>query len=158
MQPLTPGDTPAGDPAALPAPGDALVVLRARGWRFLIPLAAVERILPAALPAALPSATSGAAAVRVGAELLPVIFCAAFLGGEPLELAAEHRMVLVRDRDRAALLWTDAVEDLVEHEPFVPEAAGPTPGGELVLGFSGRAPPLAILDVGRLLAAATPSP
>ena len=129
-------------------PGEELVALRAAGWRLLVPLRAVERVLPAAMPAARPAADAAAPVVAVGDDLVPVVFAAALVGEREVRLAAEQQMVLLAGAAGRALLWVDAVEDVVRHAP-----APAPPGGapDLVLCWSGPDRPLAVLDVPRLL-------
>jgi chemotaxis signal transduction protein len=129
-------------------PGEELVAVRAAGWRLLVPLRDVERVIPAAMPAARPSAEAAAPVVAVGDDLVPVVFAAALLGEREVRLTAQQQMVLLR-RDRGrALLWVDAVEDVVAHAPA---PAPPGGGPDLVLCWSGADRPLAVLDVQRLL-------
>jgi len=132
---------------------EELVSVRAAGWRLLVPLRHVERILPAAMPAARPSGEAAAPVVAVKRELVPVVFASALVGGRDVELSPSHQMVLLGEGDRRALLWVDAVEDVVAHA----EAPAPpgAPAGELVLAWSGAERPLAVLDVPRLLSLAT---
>jgi CheW-like domain len=132
---------------------EELVSVRAAGWRILVPLRHVERILPAAMPAARPSGEAAAPVVAVGRALVPVVFASALAGGADVELHPSQQMVLLHDGDRRALLWVDAVEDVVAHAP-VPPAPG-APAGELVLAWSGAERPLAVLDVPRLVSLAT---
>jgi chemotaxis signal transduction protein len=120
---------------------------------MLLPLRFVERVLGAALPTVRPS-TSGDAApvVAVGDALVPVIFADALLGADEARLKAQDQMVLLRHGGRRALLWVDAVEEVVEFAP-----APPPPGaGEerVVAGYSGGDRPLAVLDVPTLLSLA----
>jgi CheW-like protein len=129
-----------------------LVSVRAGGWRLLVPLRHVERILSAAMPAARPAGEAAAPVVGVGPDLVPVVFASALAGSAEVELDASQQMVLLADRGRRAVLWVDAVEDVVAHA-----AAPPPPGappGELVLGWSGADRPLAVLDVPQLLSLA----
>jgi hypothetical protein len=109
---------------------------------------AVERVLPAAMPAARPAAGAAAPVVAVGGALLPVVFAGALVGAAEVRLEARQQMVLLADGARRALLWVDAVEDVVPHAP-----APAPPGGapDLVLAWSGADRPLAVLDVPRLL-------
>lgn len=130
-----------------------LVLVRSGGWRFLVPLRHVERVLPAAMPAARPDAARAAPVVAIGAALVPAVFASALVGAAEVTLSAGQQMVLLGDRGRRAVLWVDAVEDVVPHAAAPP--AADAPGGELVLGWSGRERPLAVLDVARLLALAT---
>jgi chemotaxis signal transduction protein len=129
-------------------PGEELVALRAAGWRLLVPLRAVERVLPAAMPAARPSADGAAPVVALGGALVPIVFAAALVGEREVRLAASQQMVLLAERGRRALLWVDAVEDVVPHAP-APAPPGAAP--DLALGWSGADRPLAVLDVSRLL-------
>ena len=150
--------SPPTAPEVLPAPSvsdglvprEELVQVRAGGWRMLLPMRFVERVLGAALPAARPSPTGDAPpVVAVGAALVPVLFADALLGAEEVRLKAEDQMVLVRHGARQALLWVDAVEEVVEFAP-VP----PPPGAaerSIVAAFSGAERPLAVLDVPALL-------
>lgn len=123
--------------------------MRVAGWRLLVPLRAVERVLPAAMPAARPSPDGAAPVVAIRDALVPVVFAGALVGEREVHLAASQQMVLLAGDGRRALLWVDAVEDVVAHAP----AATPPPSGgpELVLGWSGADRPLAVLDVSRLL-------
>ncbi|HEX9049724.1 MAG TPA: chemotaxis protein CheW, partial [Anaeromyxobacter sp.] len=120
-------ETPAGAPAPTSGdmlrPGDELVAVRAAGWRLLVPLRDVERVLPAAMPAARPALAAAAPVVALGDDLVPVVFAAALVGEREVRLAAAHQMVLLAGGGRRALLWVDAVEDVVAHAP------APPPGG-----------------------------
>jgi len=143
---LAPGPT---DPDPLRA-GEELVAVRAGAFRLLVPMRHVERVLPAALPAARPSPEAAPPVVAVAGALVPVVFAGALLGPLPeARLAPEHQMVLLSGPGGRALLWVDAVEDVLAH---VPAPRGP--GGPLVAGYSDPARPLAVLDVPRLLALA----
>ncbi|HYD40074.1 MAG TPA: chemotaxis protein CheW [Anaeromyxobacter sp.] len=137
----TPGD---GVPAS-----EDLVVVRAGAWRFLLPIRFVRRIHPAALPTARPAPTPIAPVIAVEGELLPVAFAASLAGaaGAALELAPHHQLVELAAGERRGLLWVDAAEDVVAHEP----AGGSRPAEGLVAGWSGAERPLPILDVPRLL-------
>jgi hypothetical protein len=113
---------------------------------MLLPMRFVERVLAAALPAVRPDAHP---VVAVGPALVPVLFADALLGAPEVGIDAEDQMVLLRDGGRRALLWVDAVEEVVEFAP-VP----PPPGSverSIVAAFSGVARPLAVLNVPRLL-------
>jgi hypothetical protein len=128
------------------APREELVQVRAGAWRMLLPMRFVERVLGAALPAVRPGAPP---VVALGAALVPVLFADALLGAAEVGLDAEDQMVLLCHGARRALLWVDAVEEVVEFTP-VP----PPPGSverSIVAAFSGAARPLAVLDVPRLL-------
>jgi hypothetical protein len=129
-------------------PGEELVVVRAAGWRLLVPLRTVARVLPAAMPAARPAPGAVGPVVGIGDALVPVVFAAALVGEREVRLGASQQMVLLADGARRALLWVDAVEDVVPHAP-APSPPGAAP--DLVLGWSGADRPLAILDVPRLL-------
>jgi len=131
--------------------GEALVRVRCGAFGLLLPLAAVERILPAALPAAAPAAGGAHPLVSLGGELVPVLFGEALLGEPEARLRAEDQLLLLGAGGRHALLWVSAVEDV---EPCRPLA--PPPGGEgaLVAGWSGDEAPLAVLDVARAVALA----
>lgn len=109
----------------------------------------VERVLSAAMPAARPAREAAPPVVAVGEALLPVVFAAALVGEREVRLAAGQQMVLVRDRGRRALLWVDAVEDVVPHAPATPPADGAA--RDLVLAWSGAERPAAVLDVARIL-------
>ncbi len=131
------------------APGEELVMLRSGSWRFFVPMRHVERIYDAALPAALPSAGAPRhPRVAIAGALLPVLFCEALLGASQVTLGTEDKMVLLGEGGRRALLWVNAVEEIVEHRPVSDRAGGPL---ELVAGFSGTDRPLAVLDVPRFL-------
>jgi hypothetical protein len=133
-------------------PGEELVAVRAGAFRLLVPLRHVERVLSAAMPAARPTTGQAAPVVALGAELVPVVFASALVGGAEVRLAPEHQMVLLAAGGRRALLWVDAVEDVVVHSaPAAPPGAGPA---DLVAGWSGAARPLPVLDVPRMLALA----
>lgn len=123
--------------------------MRAGGWRLLLPLRAVERVLPAAMPAARPAAEAAPPVVALGQELVPVVFAAALLGEREVRLEARQQMVLLAGDGRRALLWVDAVEDVVPHAPAPPPPGAPD---ALVAGWSaGGERPLAVLDVPRVL-------
>lgn len=134
---------------------EELVRVRAGTWHLLIPMRFVERVHGAALPAARPSASDRAApVVAVGPDLVPVVFAEALLGAGQVEIAPEHQMLLLRAGERRALLWVDAVEEVVEPAP------SPAPPGQdaisgLVAGWSGAPRPLAVLDVPRVVELAT---
>ncbi len=129
-------------------PREELIVVRAGAWRFLVPTRNVERIHPAALPAAVPATETAAPMIALGADLVPVVFAQALFGATEARLAKEHKMVLLSERHRRALLWVDAVEDVVEHAPVEkPEGSEE----ELVAGWSGGDRTLAVIDVSRLL-------
>jgi len=132
------------------APREELVQVRTGAWRMLLPLRFVERVLGAALPAVRPSADGDASPViALGRELLPVIFAEALLGAEEVRLGAEDQMVLLNHGGRRALLWVDAVEEVVEFAPVPPPPGAAE--GHVVAAYSGAARPLAVLDVPRLL-------
>jgi hypothetical protein len=113
---------------------------------MLLPMRFVERVLGAALPAARPDAPP---VVAIGAALIPVLFADALLGEPEVGIDAEDQMVLLRDGTRRALLWVDAVEEVVEYAPVPPPPGSPE--RSIVAAFSGAARPLAVLDVPRLL-------
>jgi hypothetical protein len=119
---------------------------------MLLPMRFVERIHGAAMPAGRPS--GGAPALPVVAlgpdRLVPVVFAEALLGAAEVRLGGSQQMVLLGDGDRRALLWVDSAEDVVEHVPREGHAPDGGPDG-LVAGWSGEDPPLAVLDVPRLL-------
>jgi chemotaxis signal transduction protein len=133
-----------------------LVAIRSGGWRFLVPLRHVERVLPAAMPAARPGAPAVAPVVAIGPALVPVVFASALVGAAEVKLAAGQQMVLLADAGRLAVLWVDAVEDVVAHVAAAP--AADATGRDLVAGWSGGERPLAVLDVPRLLTLATGKP
>jgi hypothetical protein len=114
-----------------------------------VPLRAVERVIPAAMPSARPAADATAPLVAIGDDLVPVVFAGALLGEREVRLDARHQMVLLAASGRRALLWVDAVEDVVPHAPAPPPPGGGPP--DLVLCWSGGDRPLAVLDVPRLL-------
>jgi chemotaxis signal transduction protein len=129
--------------------GEELVMLRSGSWRFLVPMRHVERIYEAALPAALPSLGAPRhPRIAVAGAMLPVLFCEALLGASQVTLGTEDKMVLLGDGARRALLWVNAVEEIVEHRPVANWTDGTM---DLVAGFSGTDRPLAVLDVSRFL-------
>lgn len=132
-------------------PGEELIRIRTGTWHLLVPMRFVERVHAAALPAVRPATRGGAApVVAVGDELVPVVFAEALLGATEVALAPEHQLVQLRTGRGRALLWVDAVEEVLAHAP-----AAPPPGAdaraELVTGWSAAPRPLAILDVPRVL-------
>jgi hypothetical protein len=132
------------------APREELVQIRSGVWRMLLPMRFVERVLAAALPASRPAAGGDAPpVVAIGRALVPVLFADALLGAEEVRIGAEDQMVLLHHAGRRALLWVDAVEEVVEFSP-VPPPPG-TGARAIVAGFSGGERPLAVLDVPRLL-------
>jgi hypothetical protein len=116
----------------------------------------VERVLPAAMPAARPSTGAAPPVVALGAALVPVVFAGALVGAREVRLEARQQMVLLSDGARRALLWVDAVEDVVPHAPAAAPPGSAAP--DLVLAWSGADRPLAVLDVPRLLDLASPYP
>jgi hypothetical protein len=119
----------------------------------------VERIHGAAMPAARPS--GGAPAMPVVAlgpdELVPVVFAESLLGATEVRLVGSQQMIQLGDGRRRALLWVDSAEDVVDHVPR--RAAAPDGGPDgLVAGWSDETPPLAVLDVPRLLDLASGTP
>jgi chemotaxis signal transduction protein len=132
---------------------EELVAIRSGGWRFLVPLRHVERVLPAAMPVARPAAPAVPPVVAVGPALVPVVFANALVGAHEVRLAAGQQMVLLAEAGRRAALWVDAVEDVVAHVAAEPDEGATAP--DLVAGWSGAERPLAILDVPRLLTLAT---
>jgi hypothetical protein len=127
-----------------------LVQIRSGVWRMLLPMRFVERVLGAALPASRPAAGGDAApVVAIGRTLVPVLFADALMGADEVRIGGEDQMILLRHGDRLALLWVDAVEEVVEYSP-VPPPPGSAPRA-LVTAFSGAERPLAVLDVPRLL-------
>lgn len=148
------GDSPGVLPTPLVpdtlGPGEELVQVRVGAWRMLLPMRFVERVLGAALPAVSPSAAGDAHPVlAIGEALVPVLFAEALLGAEEVQLGAEDQLVLLRHGGRRALLWVDAVEEVVGFAP-VPPPPGATERS-VVAAFSGAERPLAVLDVPRLL-------
>jgi chemotaxis signal transduction protein len=132
-------------------PREELVRVRAGAWQLLVPMRYVERVHGAALPAARPAAGDAVPpVVDLGGDLVPVVFAAALLGAEEVRLAPEQQMVLLGAAARRALLWVDAVEEVVEHAPVDGPAPSSTPGA-LVAGWSHDGRPLAVLDVPRVL-------
>jgi hypothetical protein len=135
--------------------GVPLVRVRCGAFGLLLPLSAVERVLPAALPAARPAPCGADGAphpvISLGGELVPVLFGEALLGEPEARLRAEDQLLLLGASGRHALLWVSAIEGV---EPSLPLA--PPPGGEeaLVAGWSGGEAPLAVLDVARAVALA----
>jgi len=132
--------------------GEELVRVRAGAWRLLVPLRHVERVLQAAMPAARPGASIAAPVVALGDALVPVVFAGALVGATEVRIAPDQQMVLLASGGHRALLWVDAVEEVVPHGP-VPGPGGDGPA-ELILAWSGPERPLAVLDVPRLLALA----
>jgi hypothetical protein len=146
---------PHADPPTRPdtlRAGEELVRVRAGAWRLLVPLRHVERVLQAAMPAARPASSSAAPVVALGDALVPVVFAGALVGASEVRLAADQQMVLLACDGRRALLWVDAVEDVVPHGPAA-EGAGSGPA-DLILAWSGPERPLAVLDVPRIVALA----
>jgi hypothetical protein len=148
-------DDPSDCDAGAPTTGDGLrvgedlVTVRAGAWRLLVPLRNVERVVSAAMPAARPALAAASPVVALGDDLVPVVFAEALLGAAEVRLAPDHQMVLLGAGGRRALLWVDAVEDVVPHAPAT---APPGTAADLVVGWSGAGRPLAVLDVARVLA------
>ena len=135
--------------------GEPLVRVRCGAFGLLLPLSAVERVLPAALPVARPAPTDAAGAahpvISLGGELVPVLFGEALLGEPEARLRAEDQLLLLGAGGRHALLWVSAIEDV---EPCHPLAPPPGGQGALVAGWSGGEAPLAVLDVAGAVALA----
>jgi chemotaxis signal transduction protein len=133
------------------ARGEDLVVLRSGTWRLLVPMRNVERIYDAALPTVVPSVEGARHPVMtVGGVLVPVLFCEALFGGDQVSLDTADKMVLLKSGDRRALLWVDAVEEIVGYAPVSAMPDGPE-SSDLFTGFSGTERALAVLDVPKLL-------
>lgn len=134
---------------------EELVRVRCGAWQLLVPASYVERVHGAAMPAARPD-TAGSAppVVALGRELVPVVFAEALLGAGEVRLAADHQMILLRVKDARALLWVDAVEEVIEHAAMATPAEGGALG-DLVAAWSGADRPLPVLDIPRLLALVT---
>jgi hypothetical protein len=145
-----PRDAAALAGGVLPA-GEALVRVRCGTFGLLVPLAAVERVVPAGLPARPPGGDHGHPVLSLGGALVPVLFGEALLGEDEARLAPEHQLLLLADRGRRALLWLSAIEDV---EPWRPLPPPPGAGGPLVAGWSGGEAPLAVLDVAQAVALA----
>jgi chemotaxis signal transduction protein len=146
---LTPNDTaPSGAYVSL---GEELVLLRSGAWHMLVPMRHVERIYDAALPAAIPS-VDGARhpMMTIGGALVPLLFCEALFGGDQVTLDTEDKMVLLRAGSRRALLWVDAVEEIVEHAPTSGRSDRAELSG-LIAGFSGTERALPVLDIPKFL-------
>jgi chemotaxis signal transduction protein len=149
---MTAGDDRPAAGGSLPAPGEALVRVRGGAFHLLLPLAAVERVLPAALPAVRPEVEPDAApVVAVAGDLLPVLFAEALLGEPAVRLRPEDQLLLLRQGAQQALLWVSAVEEVLPCQPRPPPPGG---RGQLLTGWSGLDDPLAVLDVGRAVALA----
>lgn len=131
-------------------PREELVAVRAGAWRLLVPLRHVERVLSAAMPAARPALGAAAPVIALGGALVPVVFAGALLGAEEERLEATDQMLLLSDGARRALLWVDAVDDVLPHVPAAPPPGGAA-RGDLVAAWSGADRPLAVLDVPRVL-------
>ncbi|MGB8931525.1 MAG: chemotaxis protein CheW [Anaeromyxobacteraceae bacterium] len=124
--------------------------VRSGVWRMLLPMRFVERVLGAALPATRPALGGQVApVVAIGRALVPVLFADALLGAEEVRIGAEDQMILLCHGGRRALLWVDAVEEVVEFSPVPPPPGTGTRA--IVTAFSGAERPLAVLDVPRLL-------
>jgi hypothetical protein len=125
------------------------VLARSGPFRLLVPLERVERVLPAALPAARPTAGQPAhPVVSVGGRLLPVLFAEALLGAAEARLRPGDQLLQLTDGPRQALLWVNAVEEVVACQPLAPPADH-RPG--LVAGYAEAGGALAVLDVARAL-------
>lgn len=134
-------------------PGEELVSLRAGGWRLLVPLRHVERVLSAAMPAARPGTEPTHPVLAVGEHLVPVVFASALVGAAEVRLAASDQLMILASGGRRAVLWVDAVEDVVLHAPAQAPPGSGAP--DLVLAWSGTERPLAVLDVPRVLELST---
>lgn len=134
--------------------GDALLVARSGAFRLLVPLASVERVLPAALPSVRPAVDGPAhPVVSVEGTLLPVLFAEALLGAIEVRLRPGDQLLQLREGARRALLWVSAVEEVVACAPLAPPRGARM---ELVRGFAEADGPLAVLDVASALALAEP--
>jgi hypothetical protein len=135
--------------------GEELLVACAGPWRLLVPLRHVTRVHAAALPAAQPAGAAVAPIVVVDGARWPVVFAAALVGATEVRLRAGDQLIALEHGERRALLWVNAVEDVVAHAP-APDGAPPPPAALLAAHSGPRA--LSVLDVPRLLLSLAASP
>jgi hypothetical protein len=132
-------------------PQEPLAVLRCGDWRFAVPLAGIEKVASAALPIALPAQEGRPShALRLGNDVLPVVFAANLLGRAEVVLKPEDKVVSVRAQGKRLVLWVDAVEDIV---PFValPEAVAPAELGTWVATLCAGETTLPVLNLDALV-------
>jgi chemotaxis signal transduction protein len=145
----------------MPAPqrGEDLAILRVGDWRCLVPARSIDRVLAAVAPIAVPGADApGRLYVRVGGELLPLVFGSALLGADSAALRPSQKMVLLEADGRRWVLCVDAVEDLI---PFAPLDGAAHPlelAGGWTCALSGGERTLPVLDLDRLARSACDTP
>jgi hypothetical protein len=139
--------------------GEELAILRVGDWRCLVPARSIDRVLAAVAPIAVPGADPpGRLYVRIGADVLPLIFGGALLGWDAASVGPSHKMILLSAAERRFLLCVDAVEDLV---PFAPLEGATTQlelGGSWTCALSTGERTLPVLDLERLAHAACDAP
>jgi hypothetical protein len=142
-----------------PSRGEELAILRVGDWRCLVAARSIDRVLAAVAPIAVPGVDApGRLYVRIGNELLPLVFGSALLGADAATLRPSQKMVLLEAEARRFVLCVDAVEDLV---PFTPldDAGQPLElAGGWTCALSGGERTLPVLDLDRLARAACDAP
>jgi purine-binding chemotaxis protein CheW len=92
---------------------DAVLLVRLGERAYGLPLASVERVLPMAYVLPLPESSDGLMGMlNLHGQVLPVIDPRARLGLPSPQVAAEHRLLLLRGR-APFLLWVDDVQEVV---------------------------------------------
>jgi chemotaxis signal transduction protein len=94
-------------------PSTAALLVRLGGQRYGLPLTAVERVLPMAAVVVVPDTGEGLLGMlNLHGNVLPVADPHARLGMQRPEVAADHRLILLRGT-RPFLLWVDEVDEVV---------------------------------------------
>lgn len=95
----------------------AALLVRLGDRSFGLPLAAVERVLPMATVLPLPDAGDTVLGVlNLHGDVLPVIDAHTRVGVAKPNLAAEHRLILLRGKT-PFLMWVDEVDEVVALGP-----------------------------------------
>jgi chemotaxis signal transduction protein len=102
---------------------DEILLLEQHGAPFAVPLAAVARILDAAMPTLTPSPEGLIATLEVDGQLVPLVFAATLFGHDEARLETTHRVVMLRHESQLVGLWVDQVGEVIDFAAWT----GPLP-------------------------------
>lgn len=100
---------------AAPLENEQLLTARIGSFRVAVPMKDVARVLQAALPVVVPGAQVPHC-LRVGDQLVPLVFGPALFGATEAKLNLEDKVLLLGEGAERLSLWVSAVEEVV---PFV---------------------------------------